>query len=277
MVYRSLLFTPANRLDRFEKAHGAGPDWVALDLEDGIGESEKNVCRQSLNDLSHAGFQDRAAVTAVRINAAGTPHGVRDLAAMLDWPTWPGMVILPKVNSSEQISDFWSLAQSCGQTPHLLITLETAIGVERAPEILRDAPASAVVGFGSADYMAEVGGDMTAPSLAWARGRILSAASLAGLPAMDGVRLDIKDSDGLIQEAAMVKSMGFAGKIAIHPAQIAPINSVFTPSAAETETARDMLAASDAAGGGAFAFQGKMVEGPVLARARRMLNIEKEG
>jgi citrate lyase beta subunit len=267
--FRSLLFTPATRLDRLPKALASGADWVALDLEDGVGPGEKSAARDKLTAFVADGLVEVAGRVAVRINALNQPEGIRDLAAMLDWPVWPGMIILPKVEAASQVAQIAALA--AGRARNLLLTLETAAGIARADEIARAATEGAVLGYGSADHMAEVGGTMSAPSLAHGRAVVLNAAAVAGIPAMDGVWLDFKDVDGLRDEANLVKSMGFAGKIAIHPDQIDPINKVFSPSEDEVATARALLAASDKAGGGAFSFKGKMVDAPVLARARRIM------
>lgn len=253
------------------------PDWVALDLEDGVSLSEKKQSRERLTGFSQSGFDGQAHRLGIRINGLSTAEGIRDLAAMLDWPQWPKMLILPKVENPIQIRQITELAASRGPVPILLITLETALGVENAHEILRSAPAGSVVGYGSADHMAETGGDMSAVSLSWARGRIVNAAAAVGMPALDGVQLQFRDSEGLLTEARLVKSMGFSGKIAIHPDQIGPINSVFSPTDAEIEIAREMIAAFEKAGENAVSFRGKMIDAPVLARAYRMIGThEKE-
>lgn len=114
---------------------------------------------------------------------------------------------------------------------------------------------------------------MAAASLAFGRSQVINAAALAGHAAVDGAWLDYRDKAGLRDEAAMVKSLGFDGKIAIHPDQVATINDVFSPTPEEISTARDVLAAADAAGGGAFAFEGRMIDAPVLDRARRIAAI----
>lgn len=272
MPFRSLLFTPATRLDRFQKALDAAPDWVALDLEDGVGPGDKEAARSALTAFARDGLGGAADRVAVRINAPNRPEGIRDLAAMLDWPAWPGMVILPKVESAAQVALIAELAASRSPAPALLLTLETASGVANAAEVARAAPKGSALGYGSADHMAETGGAMTAASLAHGRAAVVNAAAAAGLPALDGVRLDYGDADGLAAEAKLAKSMGFAGKIAIHPDQIGPINAVFSPTGDEIASARSMLAAAKAAGGGAFAHEGKMVDAPVLARARRILD-----
>jgi citrate lyase beta subunit len=178
--------------------------------------------------------------------------------------------VLPKVNSAAEVAQIASLVADRGT--RLLITLESAAGVAHALDILSAAPKGALVGYGSADHMAETGGTMQAESLAWGRAQVVNAAANAGIPALDGVWLDYKDQAGLAAEAQLVQAMGFSGKIAIHPDQVAPINVVFSPSNAEIETAREMVAAAHIARGGAFSFNGKMVDAPVLARAHRLLD-----
>lgn len=269
-MIRSLLFTPATRLDRLQKALSSGADMVILDLEDGVGPSDKSAARAALAELARRGFDGEAGRIGVRINSLGSADGIRDMAAMLDWPAWPSLLAVPKVQSGFELRQVQALA---GRHPtRLLITLETALGVARAVAILAEAPRSAIVGYGSADHTAETGAAMSGTGLAWARGQIVNAAATAGIPAVDGVWLDYGDLGGLETEARLVKSMGFSGKIAIHPAQVATINTVFSPTEAEIETARAMVAASRAAGDGAFSFNGKMVDAPVLARARRMVD-----
>lgn len=271
MPFRSLLFTPATRLDRVSRALAAGPDWVALDLEDGVGPDDKAAARAALGAFAGDGMGVVAGRVAVRINTLSSADGIRDMAAMLDWPVWPGMVILPKVSAPSEVVQLAALAAACGQAPVLMAVLETAAGIACADRIARAMPKTGVLGYGSADHTAETGGEMTEPALAWARGQVVNAAAVAGLPAMDGVWLDLGDHAGLAAEARLVKAMGFSGKIAIHPDQIAPINAVFSPSEDELAAARAILAASDAAGGGAFSYKGRMVDAPVLARARRIV------
>lgn len=275
MILRSLLFLPANRLDRLDKALASGADRIALDLEDGVGPDAKGQARAALGALAGGRLNELAGRIAVRINSLDTPEGIRDMAAMLKWPVWPGMLMLPKVEHPAQISQIGALAASCGWAPSLMVTLETAAGIANAAAIARAVPHGGAIAYGSADHMAETGGGMTAPSLAHGRGQVVNAAAIARVPALDGVWLDYRDTPGLTAEAEQVKAMGFSGKIAIHPDQIAPINAVFSPGAKEIESARAMLDAANAAGGGAFAFNGKMVDAPVLARAQRIIDMSR--
>ena len=275
MPFRSIIFTPASRLDRFERALASGADWVALDLEDGVGPGEKPAARQALTEFAEsalAGYADRV---AVRVNSPGLADGIRDLAAMLDWPAWPGLVILPKVESASQVLQIQNLFASCARSPALLLTLETAAGIMNSADIARAIPSGSALAYGSADHMAETSGTMTTPSLDFGRAQVVNAAALAGAAALDGVWLDYRDEAGLLAEAELAKSMGFAGKIAIHPDQIETINAVFSPTRAEITSAREMLALSEAAGGGVFAHEGRMIDGPVLARARRIANMHE--
>ena len=212
----------------------------------------------------------------MRINSLTSAEGIRDLNALLDLERWPGMLVLPKVECAKEILQIRSVAATCGQSPVLLVILETARGVEGAPGILRDCGLGTIVGYGSADHTAETGGRMDDVSLAWARGRIINACAASGVAAVDGVFLNLSDQDGLRAETELVKRMGFAGKIAIHPDQIAAINTVFTPTHEEVERAREMIAMSQNTGSGAFSFQGKMVDAPVLAQAYRTVSAYEE-
>ncbi len=275
MILRSLLFLPANRLDRLDKALASSADRVVLDLEDGVAPDAKGAARAALGDLAGGRLADLAGRMAVRINTLETPDGIRDMAAMLGWPVWPGMLVLPKVEHPAQIAQIKALAAACGWSPALLVTLETAAGIANAADIARAVPAGGAIAYGSADHMAETGGIMSAAALAHGRGQVVNAAAIARIPALDGVWLDYRDMPGLTAEAELARTMGFAGKIAIHPDQIAPINAVFTPDAKEIETARAMLDAAQRAGGGAFAFNGKMVDAPVLERARRVADMSR--
>ena len=267
-MIRSVLFSPATRLDRLERGLASRADLVVIDLEDGVGTGEKASTRQAVADSAADLFGGKPRV-GLRINALSTPDGIQDMAAMLNWSDWPAVLVLPKVNAPAEVAQLISLL---GPKPtRLLITLETAQGIANAVEILAVAPKGALVGYGSADHMAETGGQINEAGLAWARGQVVNAAACAGIPALDGVWLDYKDDAGLFRETALIRDIGFSGKIAIHPDQIATINAAFKPDDTALSRARAMVAASVAAGGGAFSFNGKMVDAPVLARAHRML------
>ena len=269
MLIRSVLFTPATRLDRLPRALSSGADLVIVDLEDGVGEADKDNARAAFVDLVGRNFDGSADRIGLRINSLGSAAGIRDMAALLDCAAWPGVLVVPKVNAAAEVTQVAGLV--AGRGTRLLVTLESATGLAHAAKILAASPADTIVGYGSADHMAETGGTMGVESLSWGRGQIVNAAATRGLTVLDGVWLDYKDESGLEAEARLVKSVGFSGKIAIHPDQIPVINRVFSPTESELETARAMIEASESAGGGAFSFNGKMVDPPVLARAHRLV------
>ncbi len=271
MKFRSLLFTPANKIDRVAKGLVAGPDWLALDLEDGVDITEKDQSREKVEKFFSQGKTERQNM-AVRINSLSTICGVRDINSMYEWEKWPQMVILPKIDSSLQVIQVRRLAESCNQNPVIMVTLETANGVYNAAEILRDAGPNLAVAFGSADYSAETGGRMVTEALAWARGKVVNAAAISSVPIFDGVWLDIRDLEGLRVESMMARDIGFNGKIAIHPDQIKTINEVFTPTEAEIEAAKRMLEIAQESGGNVFSFDGRMVDAPVLSRAKQIMD-----
>lgn len=278
MNFRSMLFTPATRLDRVEKALDAAPDWVAIDLEDGVGLGDKDDARDALGALAASGLGGNAARIALRINTPASTHGIKDVAALLEWSNWPALLILPKVEAAAQVRQLAGIIRELGKDTRIMAVFETARGIANAnciaESLQNGANDVAVVGYGSADHMAEVGGEMTPPSLASGRAAVLNAAAILGVPALDGVRMQLRDEEGLIADAMLGKEMGFAGKIAIHPAQVAPINKVFSPSGQEIAEAHALIEAAEQAGGSAFSFQGKMVDPPLLARALRITQSE---
>lgn len=270
LTIRSLLFTPATKIAKLDRALDSGADWVVLDLEDGVGPADKPSARDALGALSAAGFAAAPDRIALRINSLCGIDGVHDLAAMAGWPSWPAMIVVPKVESGRELEQIAAIARHRGSTPALFATIESARGLERAADILAEAPLVAAIGYGSADHCAETGGTMDWDALLWARGRIVNAAATKGIPAVDGAWLDIRDADGLAAEAAAVARLGFAGKVAIHPGQVGIVNDAFTPSSDAAAEARAVLAASAQSGGGAFALDGRMIDAPVLRRAQRI-------
>lgn len=245
------LYVPASRPERVLKALASGAHAVIVDLEDGVAPADKEQARAGLAEL----FRERPAVrTHVRVNALGTRWSEDDLAAVRGLPIHG--VHLPKVESAE--------LPSVGE-PELHCLVETPLGVERAFEIA-SAPGVRGLSLGEADLRAESGaGDA---GLDWARGRVINAALAAGLPRPpQSVFADIHDLDGLAASCARGRELGFLGRTAIHPKQLAAIEQAYLPSAAEVERARAILAAA-ANEGGAFALDGAMVDAPFVAAAR---------
>lgn len=268
---RSFLFVPANRPERFAKALSSGADAVIIDLEDAVAPTEKLGARQQLA-TAFGGFtsSDRARLV-VRVNASGTPWFEEDLK-FLQSLVAQGLraVMLPKAESAVVLEQ---LAQSLGSSCALFPLVESLAGLD-AVDALANAPQVLRLAFGNLDFQADLGLACAADEaeLLPVRLALVMAARRAGLaPAIDGVTANIKDEIRLQRDVARSRRGGFGAKLCIHPAQVASVNAAFAPSAAELEWARRVLAAFEAAGGGVFSLDGRMVDAPVLRLAQRTL------
>jgi citrate lyase beta subunit len=254
------------------KAAVTGADSVCVDLEDAVGLADKGQaradCWAQLEVLRALGVR-----SILRINALTTAEGLRDMVALIKSSTAPDGLFVPKCNSAEEVRWIDSLLAGRHPDMEVLPIIETTIGLNNVAEIAGARPRVAAMGFGSADYSAEIGSDMGWDALAYARGRIVAAAGQCGVAAIDGVWIDYRDDDGLRGEAERVATMGFTGKIAIHPQQVAVINQVFTPSDEEIARAQRIVAAAAEAGGGVTTVDGQMIDEPVVQSARRVVAV----
>lgn len=264
-VVRSALFVPASRAERIPKALAAGADAVIVDLEDAVEHLAKASARESLCDF--LGTNPRARLW-VRINNASTPWHDDDLKACRGKPGMAG-ILLPKAESLAQV-------RHVAQTGLPVIPiLETAQGVLNAAEVA-STPGVARLAFGSLDYGLDLGLAPDTPGAATvldqARVQVLLHSRAAGLaPALDGVFPGVQDQAGLARAAARAQQMGFGGMLCIHPTQVAVIHAAFVPAQQELEWARRVIAAHRDTAAGTFMLDGKMVDAPVIARARLVL------
>ena len=260
--WRSLLFVPGNRPELAAKAPRSRPDAVVLDLEDAVPPAAKPDARGQVREAA-AGLAGMLPV-CVRVNPPGTPWFADDVAAL---PAGLAAVVVPKLESAAQVAD---VAGALGDRP-VVAGLETVRGVADAREVLRS-PVVACY-FGAEDYIADLGGVRTSGNaeVAWARAYVAVAARLAAVPALDMVTIDFGDADRFGAEAREARTLGYAGKLCIHPAQVPLAADAFRPSEDEVDAARRLLAAFEAAGGDTIAFEGQMVDEVVAARARAVL------
>lgn len=263
---RSILFVPGDRPDRYGKALAAGADAVCIDLEDAVAPGHKTGARASVARFLADRPTPSPAAVIVRVNDPDTGRGGRDAGALRDHP--PDAVMVPKVTTAEGVRRACRLV---GDGMPLLPIVETALGLENAVHIGAASPAVATLIFGGFDLSAELGAEPDWESLLYARSRVVHAAALSGLDAIDMPSRDLRGMAGLRDEAARARRLGYNGKVAIHPAQIAAIHEVFTPSRDEIRQARRIVEADRAAGGGAVALDGRMVDRPVVEAARRVL------
>ncbi|ODT22411.1 MAG: hypothetical protein ABS35_14880 [Kaistia sp. SCN 65-12] len=253
------LFTPANRLDRLEKATATDADAVIVDLEDAVAIDQKETARSNLAEALDAAAARKPII--LRINATGTEWHARDTMAAAALPVVA--VMLPKAESAAQCKE---VARRCGKS--LVALLETGQGVHNALAI---AQSSARLAFGNLDFAADLGLEQDRLALAHHRSCLVLASRVAGIASpIDGVTQEFDDLEVVEDDARHSRAMGFSGKLLIHPRQIGPARHALLPSAAEIEWAGRILAA---AGGetGVLTVDGQMVDAPVLRRARQIM------
>jgi citrate lyase subunit beta / citryl-CoA lyase len=256
------LFCPADRPERFGKA-AAAADVVILDLEDGVAAADREAARAALIDTPLD-----PACTVVRVNQAGTEEQKRDLRALSQ--TAYTTVMLPKCESVQQVRDLVPL--------DVIVLVESPLGALTVAESVRADNAVAVM-WGAEDLFAALGGTANRRAdgtfrdvVQHVRSQSLLAAKAYGRQALDSVYLDIKDLDGLRAEVDDAVAVGFDAKVAIHPSQLAVIRAGYSPAPALLEWARHVLAAASDQRG-VFAYQGIMVDAPVLRRAERIVQL----
>lgn len=265
----SLLFVPGSRPDRFAKAKAAGAGLTVIDLEDAVAADDKGAARAAaLGQLAEApeGW-------AIRINAVRTAAGIRDLAALVDSPVLPEVLLVPMV---EQAGDLEVIAGALGdRCPPLIPLIETPRGLRHALAIASVERVAAVM-FGGGDFSGELGVELAWEPLLAARQQLLLACAEAGKPAIDVPFIRLEDEAGLAEEAARARAIGFTAKAAIHPAQLPAIHAAFLPTEAEVAEAREALAAYEAGGGRAIRFRGRMLEAPFIIRYRALVTRHEE-
>ena len=260
---RSFLFVPGIRPERFSKALTSGADTVIVDLEDAVAEADKAQARQYVADGASA-FDASTTRVLVRINGFGTPWFDDDLALL----TARGIdgVVLPKAESAEALLN---VARVSGKP--ILPIVESALGVWQVLEVAR-APGVERLVFGSVDFELDLDCSGSWDALLYARSRIVLASRVAGLlPPVDGVTVTLDDTAQLAADASAARRLGFGGKLCIHPKQVAQVNASFSPGEDELAKAREVVEAFERAGGGAVSVAGRMVDLPVLLKARRQL------
>lgn len=267
---RSMLFVSGEKADRFAKAMASGADLVCIDLEDAVHPDRKaEARRQVLQWLRDNPATADSPRRALRTNGLRTLEGLRDLLAVAESGLPLDVLLLPKVEAAADLQTVHAWMPP--QVQSLVALLETPNAIEDARAIAQAGGRLGALMLGGADLTAELGARLDWDGVYGARSRLVNAARAAGVQAWDVPYLDVADSAGLEAETRRVIGLGFDCKTAIHPQQLAPIHATFRPSDAELQWAQALLAALPPGGGsGAFLFQGRMVDAPVIRRARRI-------
>ncbi|KQP23659.1 aldolase [Pseudorhodoferax sp. Leaf267] len=256
---RSLLFVPGHKPERFDKAAASGAHAIVLDLEDAVAPPDKVAARDQAAAWLASG---RSAF--VRVNAADTPWHTDDMRMLAARPS--AGLMLPKANAASMTRVLQALPQR-----RSIALLETVAGYQELAW-LAVVPGLERIAFGSVDFAAETGISDVGEALTAVRTQIVlqsCAASLA--PPVDGVSLSFTDFTVMRDDARRSRLLGFGGKLCIHPQQLAAVHAAFAPTEAERDWAARVLVAFEASRGAATAVDGRMIDKPVVDKARRLL------
>jgi len=288
-TWRSILFVSPLADKHLEKAPLAGADALQLDLEDAIPADRKIAARERLGpvitDLRRAGVRD----IIVRVNAPWL-LAVEDLRAAV--AAGADCITLPKVEGAHRAAVVDTIldeiedrqAEPLKRT-RILIMIESALGLENLPDILRASNRICAVTLGPEDFARDMG---TAPTMAaneWANLAVLAAGRAAGVTPLGfpGSIALIDDMDRFRAQISRAAELGFRGAAVIHPKQVAVLNALFAPTAENLAEAEHIVFAAQSSGAGVLVVDGKMVDAPVIERARALLNrhraldLRKEG
>jgi citrate lyase subunit beta/citryl-CoA lyase len=280
-TFRSLLFVPGHRARFYEKLAEFRPDAVIVDLEDAVPPAEKPLAREMVRERLGgpllAGLQ-----VFVRVNAVDTPYFRDDVrgvvAAGLDG------IFLPKAGNAEQLHEAnmllaraeLGLGLTLGAV-RIVPIVESVQGVLNARELAVASPRVLALAFGAEDFSLDLGVERSRDGVEtrYPRAQVALAAHGAGRIAIDTPWTAIDDQDGLLRETIEARQLGYVAKQAIHPSQLAIIHQVYTPTEAEVSWASRVISAYDEAvarGTGAINLDGKLIDVPMVERARQVLD-----
>lgn len=272
---RSLLFAPGSRPDLIAKVGRSAPDGVVLDLEDAVPAAGKDAGRRMVSTALQTLQVPAGTLVLVRVNATDSPWHADDVAAVA--ATRAHGIVLPKTERADQLTGLRSTLTLHGRSDAVVIAgLETALGVADARRILAVGAEAGVVGayFGAEDYVADLGGRRTptGTEVLYARSHVALAARLSQVAALDQVVVAVRDEEGFIADAEAGRSLGYCGKLCIHPTQVPLAHRVFSPSEEEVDHARSVLAAVAAGGSTSVVLVGgEMVDDVHVRMARAVL------
>ena len=276
---RSMMFVPGNNPGMLQNAGIYGADTIIFDLEDSVSINEKDSARFLVrNAIQRIKYPTEV---AVRINHISTPFGRADLEAIL--AVKPDLIRLPKAETAQDIQvidEIITKAEEKYGYPQgaikMMAAIETAFGLMNAYAIASASPRMVAIAIGGEDFIADLQTNRTSHGneLFVARAQLLLAARAAGIQAIDTVYSDVNNEEVFIAETTAIKEMGFDGKSVINPRQIKLVHGIFTPTAKQIQQAERILEAYQTAlanKSGVIALDGKMIDGPIVARAERTL------
>ncbi|MGI5949951.1 citrate (pro-3S)-lyase subunit beta [Peptoniphilus sp.] len=278
---RTMMFLPGNNPGMLTDAHIYKPDSIMIDLEDAVSINQKDAARMlvyhALKTIDYGDVE-----TVVRINGLDTGLGEKDIEAVVR--AGVDVIRLPKTDNAQDIKDvdeiITRVEKEIGREGETLMmaAIESANGVVNAIEIAHASPRMMGIALGAEDYVTNLKTTRSTHGMELfaARSQIVLAARSAGIACFDTVNSNLDDMEQFREEVQFIKDLGFDGKSVIHPKQIAVVNEVYTPTEKDIRKSMRIIAGAKEAerrGSGVISVDGKMVDGPIIVRARRILDL----
>lgn len=279
---RTMMYVTASNPANVKDAHIYGSDSIMFDLEDSVSIDQKDAARFLIyNALKTVNYRDKELV--VRVNGLDTPFGKEDFKAMVK--ARPDIIRLPKTESPEDIREadklITDIEKESGMeigTVKLMAAVESPMGIINCFDIAKSSPRLVAMAIGAEDFVTSMktSRSLDGEELIVARGQLLLACRAAGIYALDTVFSDINDDVGLENETIRIHKLGFDGKSVIHPRQIPIVHKVFAPTQKQIDFALRTFKAIEEAeknSSGVIALDGKMIDKPIVERARRVISL----
>ncbi|MGX2974802.1 citrate (pro-3S)-lyase subunit beta [Ursidibacter arcticus] len=283
---RSMLFVPGSNAAMVSNTFIYKPDAIMFDLEDSVALKEKDTARLLVaHALQHPLYQE--VETIVRVNPLESEYGLLDLNAVVR--AGADVVRMPKTDTAQDVIDMdnaiTEIEKACGRelrSTKLLAAIESPLGITQANQIAAASDRLIGIALGAEDYVRNLRTERSPDGieLLFARCSILQAARAAGIQAFDTVYSNANNEEGFLAEATLIKQLGFDGKSLINPRQIELLHNLFAPTQKEVEQANRIIEAAQEAkkqGLGVVSLNGKMIDAPIIDRAKLVLERAKSG
>ena len=283
---RSMLFVPGSNAAMISNTFIYKPDSIMFDLEDAVALKEKDSARILVaHALQHPLYQEIE--TVVRVNPLDSEFGLNDLNAVVR--AGVDVVRMPKTEIAQDVVDMdlaiTEIEKACGRevgSTKMLAAIESPLGITQANQIATASKRLIGIALGAEDYVRNLKTERSPEGieLLFARCSILQAARAAGIQAFDTVYSNANNEEGFLKEAALIKQLGFDGKSLVNPRQIELLHNLFAPTQKDVDQAEKIIAAAEEAernGLGVVSLNGKMIDAPIIDRARLVLERAKSG
>lgn len=283
---RSMLFVPGSNAAMLSNSFIYKPDSIMFDLEDAVALKEKDSARLLVaHALQHPLYQEIE--TVVRVNPLDSEFGLLDLNAVVR--AGVDVVRMPKTETAQDVVDMdnaiTDIEKACGRevgSTKMLAAIESPLGITQANQIATASKRLIGIALGAEDYVRNLKTERSPEGieLLFARCSILQAARAAGIQAFDTVYSNANNEEGFLKEAALIKQLGFDGKSLINPRQIELLHNLFVPTQKDVDQAKRIIEAAEEAerqGSGVVSLNGKMIDAPIIERAKLVLERAKSG